>query len=503
MNSVYLLANVVAAVLLVVSVVPRVQGRTQLFQLSLIETDLCLQIQESKGVFVSCTTKNGNQASNTVFLLSTDSHRNQKIQLFGTGKCLDKINYNSTTSNLCYSECDNLRGINWKINTLDGSVSEDLGRNCIFKDFSGHALLHSCFDGFEKFKIHFLGDHFQLQSKKHEDCLAGDKFMNCALSPAYFTTGFPGEYSIHVFENPDKCLVRDSCNSDPSSIHLDDCLQCGAADWSIAELKLKVEDDGMSNCIYRDTNNNTIFRPCSDDFEELNIIIIPNSYGHDILKRDESPLYPDPNSAKYLTGNLTNGLLGIKLFKYFGRRGLPTMELEFVHTNFLISVQNLPYIITHIHTSIPYSNSSSIFNIVPRITANFSLITQINIRYGSTDGTTNYSGLISYYAKNPHGVPVRDYTQATINQLNQSLEMYSSKYPNYYEQFYNNGARGVQRFLDYLYSETMERRLYWTTVSSNDTRTTVSSNDTQCKTLSFVLIISSVIFSHVTSYILV
>ena len=287
----------------------------------------------------------------------------------GTGKCLDKIYYNSTTSNLCYSECDNRKGIKWKINTLDGSVSEDLGSNCIFKDFSGGAFVHRCFDGFEKFKVHILGDRFQLQSKRCGDCLAGDKFLNCAFSPAYFTTGFPGEYSIHVFENPDTCLIRDTCNSDLSNVHLDDCSHCGASHWSIAELK--VGEDQMSNCINRDINNNTILRPCSDNFEELSIIIISNFYDHYILKRDDGrPEYPLPDPAVYLRGNLANGLLGIKLFKYIGRGVQPTMELEFVHTNFLISDKSLPYIVTHVHTSIPYSTSQSIFDIVPRITTN-------------------------------------------------------------------------------------------------------------------------------------
>ena len=488
MNSVYLLIKSLAAVLLLSIIIPRVQGKTQLFQLTSIETGLCLQIQRSKGVLVSCTTKHDNQARNTIFLLSTDSYGNQKLEIFGTGKCLDKIYYNSTTSNLCYSECDNRKGIKWKINTLDGSVSEDLGRSCIFKDFSGGAFVHRCLDGFEKFKVHILGDRFQLQSKRYGDCLAGDKFMNCAFSPAYFTTGFPGEYSIHVFENSNKCLVRDTCNSDLSNVHLDDCSHCGASQWSIAELK--VGEDQMRNCIYRDiNNNNTILRPCSDNFEKLSIIIIYNFYDHYILKRDDGrPEYPLPDPAVYLRGNLANGLLGIKLFKYIGREVQPTMELEFVHTNFLISDNSLPYIITHVHTSISYSISQSIYNVVPRIAANIGLIPQLNIRYGSSDGFTNFSGLLSHFVNNPHGVPVQGYTQATINQLKQSLDRYTSMYPDYPEHAYDNGEK-VQWFLDYLYAKTGER-LYWTTAQYKG----LYSNGAPRKAIiSYMFIITSVI----------
>ena len=82
MNSVYLLIKPLAAVLLLVIIIPRVQGKTQLFQLTSIETGLCLQIQRSKGVFVYCTTKHDNQARNTIFLLSTDSYGNQKLEIF-------------------------------------------------------------------------------------------------------------------------------------------------------------------------------------------------------------------------------------------------------------------------------------------------------------------------------------------------------------------------------------------------------------------------------------
>ena len=154
-------------------------------------------------------------------------------------------------------------------------------------------------------------------------------------------------------------------------------------------------------------------------------------------------LYPNPDPAEYLSGILTNGLLGIKLFRYRGSEGQPTMELEFVHWNFLISV-NIPYIVTHAHTSLPYSTELSIFDIVPKIA-----------RYGSTDGYSRYDGLISYFVINPHGVPVSNDTQIIMNQLNQSLEMYST-YPSYHEHVYHGPGSSwdIQWFLDYLYVTT-------------------------------------------------
>ena len=63
-------------------------------------------------------------------------------------------------------------------------------------------------------------------------------------------------------------------------------------------------------------------------------------------------LYPKPDIAGYLKGNLEDNLLGIKLFRYYYKKQptLPTVEMEFVHKNFLPTNKNLSYIITHIHT---------------------------------------------------------------------------------------------------------------------------------------------------------
>jgi len=127
--------------------------------------------------------------------------------------------------------------------------------------------------------------------------------------------------------------------------------------------------------------------------------------------------------------SITN-FLAIKLFQYNDG----TFELEIVNSNFLIpSSPNLVHIITHIHVKINYSKSGSIVDIMDKIAADISLISQYSIWYGSNDATTNYNGLISNYKMNHNGLQVMDFTTATIKQLQMGLQnnINMAKFPEY------------------------------------------------------------------------
>ena len=149
---------VVFATLLLLTVAPLiVQGQVGLFQLaSVIELNLCLQIQLERGAFVPSQTETLGLSENTVFLVEKSEHEYYKIELFTTGKCLD---YNSTTSNLCLSRCDKRELIYWKIDIHTGSVSEGSDENCIYKNYRASVSVHHCSDGFVKFKFLTVGDH--------------------------------------------------------------------------------------------------------------------------------------------------------------------------------------------------------------------------------------------------------------------------------------------------------------------------------------------------------
>ena len=339
----HLLVKAYAAVLVLNLGLLMVQGQTKLFQLATVnEPNLCLQIQQERGVLVPCQTEHSEITENTIFFVDKDSHENCIIQLFKTGKCLG---YNSTTSNLCLSQCDKHEVIHWNINIVGGSVSEGSDNNCIYKDSKRDVSIHHCSDGFEKFKV------------------------------------------------------------------------------------LIVTDDGVD-----------ILK--LDDLADVN---------------QKQQLYPKPDPAKYLRGNLGDNLLGIKLFRYYHKKQ-PTMELEFVHKNFLLTDNNFSYLITHIHTNINYyslQRSEAISKVLNNITQSFNLVAQYNIRYGSSNSCIDYNGLYCNFTTNRKGQPVEKYTQATINQLMQGFQKLAHQYPDYHEQvYYNKTTKANQWYLDYLYKST-------------------------------------------------
>ena len=116
--------------------------------------------------------------------------------------------------------------IHWSINT-DGSVREDTGKNCIYRDSSGHASVRHCSDGFEKFTRVFLGNRFQLKSAKHGDCVTGAVFANCSSAPTFYACQRTTRFTT-------KCLDRKHCHFSTSNVRIFDCSHCGAIHWSIA-----------------------------------------------------------------------------------------------------------------------------------------------------------------------------------------------------------------------------------------------------------------------------
>ena len=164
--------------------------------------------------------------------------------------------------------------------------------------------------------------------------------------------------------------------------------------------------------------------------------------------------YPKPKPAEYFKGNLAKNLLGIMLFQY--QKG--TMELEFVHRNFFLPTsEELPYMIIHIHTDIKYSVQSreAILKVINEITQNITLVTQYNIRYGSSGTWRRYDGFHYNFTSNPHGVTVDGFTQSTINQLKQGFKNRANQYPDYHEQvYYSSKTKAYKWYLDYLYQST-------------------------------------------------
>ena len=158
-----------------------VQEQVELFQLgSVNEANQCLQIQHERGTLVPCQTENSGLSENTVFLMENGEYGNYKIKLFRTGKCLG---YNSTTSNLCLSSCDKHKLIHWNITKILISieyVSEGLDENCVFKDSGGDVLIHHCSNGYEKFKVITVVDHYNHMVK--EDDLV-DSFTGFKTNP--------------------------------------------------------------------------------------------------------------------------------------------------------------------------------------------------------------------------------------------------------------------------------------------------------------------------------
>ena len=447
----------------------------QFFQL-VSENGNCLQLWDDHGTFVPCKDEDVNghgfiMSANTVFLVNDDRPGHFKIQLFGKSECLDRKHCHSSTSTLRYSDCGECGAVHWSINTFDGSVREDSDNNCIYCDEDGEARVRHCTDGFERFTVNYLGDRFQLKSKTHGDCVAGENFTNCNDAPTFFTRDSPGKYKIHVYEDPDKCLDRKHCHSSTSSVRLHDCSHCGADDWSV-DFPCTVWQDDNKNYVNRgDKHNATKMYHCSDGHEQLYFVIIPNEptivdditeYNPTVVQPLEFPA-PDPN--QYLQRNLSLGIRGVKIFR---SRSSNTFEIEIVHFlpvatrsgNF-----NREYMVTHIHTNIRYQEDLSILFVMESIAADITQIAQYNIRYGMVDTNhqraTNFHGLFSQFVTNSQGVPVTRFTQATIDELQRGIRnnVAPSGTPQYFESFYDGQFEPRQWYLDF--NTFTNNVLYW------------------------------------------
>ena len=458
-----LVTTAVAAVLLLLPL--KAQGRSpqQFFQL-VAQDKTCLQIWNSQGRFSSCGNTVGSFSPHTIFLLNGGTPGYLNIQLFGTAQCLDREHCHSSTSNLRYSECDHCGAIHWSINS-DGSVSENSQKNCIYKDSSGNAAVRHCSDGFEKFTRVIIGNRFLLKSLRHGDCLAEDKFENCDSAPTFYTSDLPGNYKIHVFLDSDKCLDREHCHSSTSKVRLYDCTHCGAVHWSI-DSSYRVGEDEMKNCVNRGANNAVIMKHCSDGYEKLYFDIIPNKAMH-FLNYFDAAQFRDPNARAYLQWNLSQRIRGAKLFKYVWQ-GQATCELEIVHYlpngRFQEAHYSGEYMVTHIHTNIPYQNFLTIEYAVGRIATDISRITQYNIRYGMIDTHWqhfgNFDGLYSQFVTNSRGVPVTGYTSNTIHQLERGLQHETYNWHQYYDSIYPGQNNDPQMHID-LFNGQNQAALYW------------------------------------------
>ena len=441
-----------------------VQGQPQIFQLVTVEDNTCLQIQEFKGTFVPCKVNSTTFTANTVFLVNPGTPGYLSIQIFGTNHCLDREHCHSSTSDLRYSDCDHCGAIHWTINTNNGMVSEDGTNNCIYKDASGDAYIQHCNDGFQKFNVSNIGKHFQLKSTRYGDCLAGDRFMNCATAPSFYTTGLPGYLSIHIYGDPSSCIDREHCHSSTSNIRYYNCSHCGAIHWTINGQM--VAEDGFNNCINRYRVNGTIMEHCSNGFEEFNVVIIPNNVR--IVEKfldnnsiQDSSQFPELDLRKYFKWDLSNGLCGVRLSKCANHGVLePIMELEFVHYLPYI-IPNAQYIVTHIHTNVPYSDSTSIFDVMNILVKDNSLITKYYIQYGLTGkSVTNNDGLLSNFITFG-SVPTTGYTETTITRLLQGIKNGAFNNDHYHESFYVGQNNGCQWYLDFYTYGNISVPLYW------------------------------------------
>ena len=177
-----------------------------------------------------------------------------------------------------------------------------------------------------------LGNHFQLKSIAYGDCFAGDKFVNCASAPTFYTTDLPGYLSIHIDKDPNNYYIdREHCHSSTSNIRLYDCSHCGAIHWTLDIPK--VAEDGLNNCVNRYGDKGTHMEHCTDSFEAFSIVILPNNVSmvvENIPLRFSSLEIVDPK--KYFQLDLSSGLRGVRLSRCIdhGVRE-PVMELELMH----------------------------------------------------------------------------------------------------------------------------------------------------------------------------
>ena len=239
-------------------------------------------------------------------------------------------------------------------------------KNCIFSISSGDQaeVRHCSYHGFERFNVLVLGDRFLLKSVDHGDCVSGGNFVDCDCAPTFYVTGTPRNYNIRLYipgdNNGNICLVRKSCHSSTSDLKFDKCDHCGAKHWSIEGDA--VGEDDMKNCINRRSKNTgtAYVSHCSAGYEKLSYEIIPPQCVNIESDKIHPKYFPNPNVNEYRSLDLTQGCRGLKLFR--NSQG-GTVEVEVVH--FLpIPFQNpddsdysIHYMVTHIHTNIPYLSS--------------------------------------------------------------------------------------------------------------------------------------------------
>lgn len=441
------------------------QSPLQFFQL-VSEDNTCLQMESYYGGFAPCVHSDGGFSPYTVYLLNSYGTVPgvYNVEVFGTGLCLDREHCHSSTSNLRYSDCGHCGAIHWSINR-DGSVREDSGQNCIYKDSSGQASVHHCFDGFEKFKQVLLGNQFLLKSKRHGDCVAGDKFANCDTAPTFYTTDLPENYKIHSSLASDLCLDREHCHSSTSNVRLYNCTHCGAIHWSIASTN-KVGEDQMQNCVNRDADNATLMKHCTEGYEEIYHSIIPNKppvpmQSAMVNSNIALTQFPNPNVADYLRSNLSR-IRGAKLFK----QGKDACAIEIVHyleTPFQYGQYRGEYIIAHLNTSIYFDGNLTFKYVMNTIAADSTQVTLYSIRYGMTDDLWKnfgyFDGLYSLFVTNTDGVLVTDYTSATINHLVKGIQAGTYNWDEYYVSVYP-GEFDLQMHYD-LFDGYSPAALYW------------------------------------------
>ena len=434
----------------------------QFFQLKARSNGKCLAIETHAGVYVPCSDRHS-----TIYFLNGERANNYNIINIGKGQCLDRVScYYGQSSIRHHPACDHCGAINWNIRS-DGSVTQGTGRNrtCIYSASSGHAALRPCSQGFERFKLLPIGDHFRIKSS-HGDCLSGDVFVDCSLAHAYFITGIPGNYSIRVYGQANICLDKEHCYSSTSNLRFSKCSHCGAVQWSIEGNK--IGEDGMKNCIdrgeIREEGTEAIVKLCSGGYEELTLEFISPLSAKIQAPRGQQPPFRKPSYNEYRNSNTFRG---IKIFRYSDG----TLEIEFVHDlqyPFMQYGQNIQYMVTHVHTNIPYSSGYTINDVLNMLSqfGNQFHATQINYRYGGVPhnhiGAT-WNGLTSEFNTNSYGVPLDpqqvNYNQAvhelfnTINGNSQDVggQFYyvpisSYPYPLYrYDQENNNQCRNNHR----------------------------------------------------------
>lgn len=436
-----------------------VQGQSpqQFFQL-VAEDKTCLQTESNYGGFAPCIHTDGGFSPNTVFLLNNETTPGvYNIEVFGTGLCLDREQCHSSTSTLRYFDCSHCGAIHWSINP-DGSVREDSGKNCIYRDPFRHASVHHCSGGFEKFERVLLGDRFQLKSKRHGDCVADGKFTNCDTAPTFYTTNLPGDYKIHTSLAPDMCLDKENCRFSASNVRLYNCTHCGAIHWSIASMN-KVGEDKMQNCVNRDANS-TVMKRCSDGYEEIYHSIIPNeppASTNDIAFTQ----FPNPNVDDYLRSNLSR-IRGAKLFP----QGKGACAIEIVHyldTPFQYGQYTCTYMIAHLNTSMYFEGNLTFQYVMDTIAADSTQVTMYSIRYGMTDNLWKnfgyHDGLYSLFMMNSDGVLFTNYTSATINQLVKGIQTAAYNWTEYYVSVFP-GQFDLQLHYD-LFNGYNPAALYW------------------------------------------